>query len=66
MNTFLAWFVDALIFGVFVWAVFNGMRRFRRKRGRRDDSNKKGRIALSDESWFEEMKRMNPKGGKDD
>jgi len=66
MNTFLAWLADALLFGALVWMVSDVIRRFGRKRTRRDDSNKEGRIALSDESWLEEMKRMNPKGGKDD
>lgn len=66
MNSFGTWFADLLIFSVLIWMAFDVTRRFKRRRGRRDDSNKEGRIALSDEFWLEEIKRLNPKGGKQD
>lgn len=59
----VSWLSDFLIFGVLIWLFFRVIRRKKRKS---NNANTFGRTALSDESWWDQLKKWNPKGSKDD
>ncbi len=58
----LWYFLVSMFFSAFLYWIYST---FRRKKNNRDDSNTEGRIALSDDSWIDEIKKMNPRGNGD-
>ncbi len=67
VESLASWLSDFLILGVFLGLAFDVIRRFIRKKSRRNDTDgRKERGKPSDRSWLDEIKRFNPKGGDDD
>lgn len=63
VQTFVSLLSDFLMLGALIWLLF---RTIRRRKGRSDDANRYGRIALSDDSWWDQLRKWNPKGSEDD